>query len=70
MMLGKHQDLELFDEDGYHPNPTGSYLSACVIYATLFGKRLEGAPLPEDVPRESGQRVQSAVQEWLERDPE
>jgi len=44
-------DLQLFVEDGSHPNATGTYLTACVIYATLTGSspvggpsRIEGAP--------------------------
>jgi len=36
-------DLGLFDADGSHPNPTGSYLAACVFYATLLGTDPSGA---------------------------
>ncbi len=34
--------LELHVADKSHPNPTGSYLAACVFYATIFGKSPEG----------------------------
>jgi hypothetical protein len=34
--------LELHVADKSHPNPAGSYLAACVFYATLFGKSPEG----------------------------
>ena len=34
--------LSLHFRDGSHPNPTGSYLAACVFYATLFGQTPEG----------------------------
>ncbi len=34
--------LELHVADKSHPTPTGSYLAACVFYATLFGKSPEG----------------------------
>lgn len=37
-------DLELFQPDGSHPSPAGSYLAACVLYATLTGRSPEGAP--------------------------
>jgi hypothetical protein len=30
------QNLELYEPDGTHPSPIGSYLVACVHYATLF----------------------------------
>jgi hypothetical protein len=36
--------LELFQDDGSHPNATGSCLAACVIYAELTGRAPEGAP--------------------------
>jgi hypothetical protein len=31
-------DLDLLDDDGRHPNLAGSYLAACVVYATLTGR--------------------------------
>ena len=37
-------ELELFQDDGSHPNATGSYLAACVIYAELTGRAPKGAP--------------------------
>ena len=33
---------QLFSEDGSHPSPLGSYLAACVFYATLTGDSPEG----------------------------
>lgn len=35
--------LALHVEDGSHPNPTGTYLSALVLYATLTGRDPRGA---------------------------
>jgi hypothetical protein len=37
-------EFDLFISDGSHPNPAGSYLNACVIYATLTGRSPVGAP--------------------------
>jgi len=37
-------ELDLFTDDGSHPNPTGTYLVASVMYATLTGRSPEGAP--------------------------
>lgn len=34
--------IELFDRDGGHANPTGSYLAACVFYSLIFNKSPEG----------------------------
>jgi hypothetical protein len=36
--IQERPDLELYDFDGLHPNATGTYLSACVIYATIFDR--------------------------------
>jgi hypothetical protein len=36
--------LVLYQSDRSHPNPTGSYLAACVFYATLFDKSPVGLP--------------------------
>ena len=36
--------LVLHQSDKSHPNPTGSYLAACVFYATLFNKSPMGLP--------------------------
>ena len=37
-------ELELYVEDGSHPSPAGSYLAACVLFATIFHRSCEGAP--------------------------
>jgi hypothetical protein len=37
-------DLALHVEDGSHPRPEGSYLAACVFYATLYGKSAQNLP--------------------------
>ena len=36
--------LELFDPDGSHPSPTGSYLAAATIWATIDGTPALGLP--------------------------
>ncbi|WP_375768463.1 SGNH/GDSL hydrolase family protein [Archangium gephyra] len=37
-------ELELYVEDGHHPAPAGTYLAACVLYASLFHQPCLGAP--------------------------
>lgn len=37
-------ELELYDADGSHPGPAGTYLSACVLFASIFRKPCIGAP--------------------------
>lgn len=40
--LHKRRSLHLYQADGSHPSPAGSYLAACVFYATLYGRSPEG----------------------------
>ncbi len=42
--LAADPKLALHQPDKSHPNPTGSYLAACVFYATLFDKSPVGLP--------------------------
>jgi hypothetical protein len=42
--LAADRNLVLHDPDQKHPNATGSYLAACVFYATLYGQSPEGLP--------------------------
>ncbi|HVU14479.1 MAG TPA: DUF4886 domain-containing protein [Phototrophicaceae bacterium] len=42
--LNKLPGLPLYQDDGSHPDVLGSYLAACVFYATIYGKS------PEDLP--------------------
>ena len=43
-VLRARPGFALHISDGSHPNPAGSYLAACVIYATLTGRSPVGAP--------------------------
>lgn len=40
----RHPEIKLYLEDGQHPSEQGSYLTACVMYCTLFGKSPVGLP--------------------------
>ncbi|MBZ0165402.1 MAG: hypothetical protein K8I00_01255, partial [Candidatus Omnitrophica bacterium] len=37
-VLDTREDISLFQRDGRHPSTAGTYLAACVIYATIFQK--------------------------------
>ena len=39
-----HPEIDLYAADGVNPSPAGSYLAACAIYATMFGRNPEGVP--------------------------
>jgi hypothetical protein len=42
--LKTYPAAHLFQEDGSHPSAVGSYLAACVFYATIYHKSPEGLP--------------------------
>ncbi|MDQ3010457.1 MAG: SGNH/GDSL hydrolase family protein [Acidobacteriota bacterium] len=42
--LKSDPQLALHVADKSHPTPMGSYLAACVLYATIYGKSPEGLP--------------------------
>jgi hypothetical protein len=42
--LKKNPKLSLHIQDKSHPTPMGSYLAACVFYATIYGKSPVGLP--------------------------
>lgn len=53
--LREEPALALYEKDGSHPTPIGSYLAACTFIATLFGERPRGGSvsaglgIPSDV---------------------
>jgi hypothetical protein len=49
-LLARDESIELYHTDLRHPSPAGSYLVACVIYATIFGKPAAGIPYTYDLP--------------------
>jgi hypothetical protein len=57
----EHPEISLYDNDGSHPAPAGSYLAACVIYVALTGEDPRREP-PRDVTA-----VPPPVARYLER---
>ncbi|MCP3141742.1 SGNH/GDSL hydrolase family protein [Pyxidicoccus xibeiensis] len=52
----QHPDVPLYLDDGSHPTPAGTYLAACTLYATLFGRSPEGlATSARGIPIPNGQ---------------
>jgi len=60
--FNQRPDLDLYIADGSHPNPAGSYLAACVIYAALTGRSPVGAPREVwGAPWNGGGPIESAL---------
>ena len=41
----KRSDIALFEKDGHHPNPLGTYLIAALFYRKIFSKKIKNLPL-------------------------
>lgn len=69
----QHPSIELYSPDVFgitdngeiryksvykHPSVAGTYLAACVFYASLMGKSPEGIPYTAGLPSETGQILQ------------
>ncbi|MCH8189067.1 MAG: SGNH/GDSL hydrolase family protein [Proteobacteria bacterium] len=53
-------DIALY-ADNTHPNPTGTYLAACVFYATLFQSPCTGAAVPRQVNQQIAEFLQKTA---------
>lgn len=63
-------ELELYGEDGHHPGPVGTYLAACVLYASLFHQPCLGAPSTLDGAPWTGSAFDTTRTETLVELPE
>ncbi|MEM9145823.1 MAG: SGNH/GDSL hydrolase family protein [Pseudomonadota bacterium] len=60
----RHPDLELYRDDR-HPNPLGSYLVACVLFAVLFERPCASTPLPEGLDLPAARAAQSVADQTV-----
>lgn len=63
-------ELVLYAEDGQHPGPAGSYLSACVLFASIFHQPCTGAPSALSGAPWTGASFDTSNQETLVSLPE
>jgi hypothetical protein len=56
--LGAAPPTALWQDDGSHPSPAGTYLAACVTYRTLFGASPVGLGDHEGLPDDVAARLQ------------
>jgi hypothetical protein len=63
-VIAQDPAVELYQNDGSHPDPQGSYIAACVFYEVLFGKSPVGLPAIGVTPREA-RRAQEAARRVL-----
>ena len=55
--------LGLWQADGSHPSEIGSYLTACIVYATVFRESPVGLPPSSGLSSEMARRLQELARE-------
>jgi hypothetical protein len=65
----QNPQLSLWQEDGSHPNEKGTYLAACVFYATLYKESPEGLNYTGNLPAEEAQVLQKVAAETVLQEP-
>jgi hypothetical protein len=61
-------DIELFADDGSHPSPTGSYLTACVFYAAFTGKSPVRLPAVAGLSPQDARFLQKAARDAVKQE--
>jgi len=59
----EHPDMKLWQGDGSHPATRGTYLAACVFYATIFKESPVGLRYAPEIPEEDIKILQEAAAE-------
>lgn len=59
MVRHDHPEIELWSDDGSHPSKTGTYLAACVFFASIFRQSPEGLSFHGDVSDEQARALQA-----------
>ncbi len=60
-VLASDPSIALWQDDGSHPAPAGTYLAACVLYQTLFGASPVGLGDHEGLPDSVAAELQQAA---------
>jgi hypothetical protein len=64
-MSRQHPQIDLWQEDGSHPNEQGTYLAACVFYTVIFHKSSEGLSYVGNVSKENAALIQKIASDTV-----
>jgi lysophospholipase L1-like esterase len=59
MVRHDHPDIDLWQDDGVHPTSAGTYLAACVFYASIFRQSPEGLSFHGGIPDDQASVLQA-----------
>ncbi len=60
-VIKSDKDFPLWDKDGSHPAPAGSYLAACVFYAQFFDQSPEGLAFHYELSKKDAAYLQNVA---------
>ena len=67
--IAQKPQLELWQSDGIHPTREGTYLSACVFYAAIFGQSPAGLAYRAELPEETASLLQATAAKTVLENP-
>jgi len=67
---GQYPELALWQADGSHPSEQGTYLAACVFYATVFRQSPAGLSYRGGLPEVTAQLLQEIASKTVLTDPQ
>jgi hypothetical protein len=59
----KHSDIDLWQNDGSHPNTNGTYLAACVFYSVIYRESPVGLLYTNNISMEMASILQQMAKE-------
>ena len=63
MVRHDHPEINLWQGDGSHPSRAGTYLAACVLYASIFQRSPEGLSFHGGLSDEQARVLQEEASE-------
>jgi hypothetical protein len=65
----QNSQLNLWQDDGIHPNEQGTYLAACVFYAVIFRQSPKESTYEANLPKETAQLLQTLAADTVLNSP-
>jgi hypothetical protein len=63
IVVRQHSEIDLWQDDGSHPSPAGTYLEACVFYDTIFRQPSAGLGFLGGLTADEARTLQTAADE-------
>jgi hypothetical protein len=65
VVVNEYPEIELWQDDGSHPSRAGTYLSACVFYASIFQESPVGLAYQASLPKEVATTLQTVASQTV-----